>query len=71
MPVSQILHVMVETPTLGIPVCLVDNGFFKALAICYNKVELQNFNTPIMIKSPSILEIVGFVLDVAKILLTL
>ena len=45
MPIEDIWREMAESPTLGIPVCLVDNGFFDAAAIGFSKKELQEFAT--------------------------
>jgi len=43
MPASDILCEMAESPTLGIPVCLVNNRFFDAAAILYSKKEFKEF----------------------------
>ncbi len=35
-----------KVPAGKVPICVVDNGFFEAAAICFNEQEYKEFNSP-------------------------
>lgn len=44
--VENVKSVLDKSPRTHIPVCLVDNGAFRAAGVCYSHQEFDAFNSP-------------------------